>query len=77
MFFSKMNNKELINSKKGMIVGFYTYLLVSAVNYLYYLFKESNLFSPIFIFLSGLLTFFLFELILNIKDKLVKKNIKN
>jgi len=77
MFFSKMNNKELINAKKGMIVGFYTYLLVSAVNYLYYLFKESNLFSPIFIFLSGLLTFFLFELILNIKDKLVKKNIKN
>lgn len=77
MFFSKMNNKEFINSKKGMIVGFYTYLLVSAVNYLYYLFKESNLLSPIFIFLSGLLTFFLFELILNIKDKLVKKNIKN
>ncbi|EGQ27946.1 hypothetical protein HMPREF9372_0054 [Sporosarcina newyorkensis 2681] len=77
MFFRKMSVKESFNSKKGMIFGFYAYLLVSAVNYFYYLFKESGLFSPTFIFWSGLLAFFLFELILNVKDKLVKKSVKN
>lgn len=53
MFFRKMSEKESFNSKKGMIFGFYAYLLVSAVNYFYYLFKESGLFSPTFIFGVG------------------------
>ena len=74
MFFRKMKDKEFLNSKAGMIFGFYIYLIISAVNYLYYLFKESSLFSPVFIFWSGLLAFFIFELILNSKDKLQKKH---
>lgn len=74
VFFKKMSDKESFNSKKGMVFGFYTYMLVLAVNYFYYLSTESGLFSPSLIFWSGLLAFFLFELILNLKDKFVLKN---
>lgn len=74
MFFKKMSDKETFNSKKGMIFGFYTYMLVLAVNYFYYLSTETSLFSPSLIFWSGLLACFLFELILNLKDKFVLKN---
>ena len=73
MLFKKMSDKESFNSKKGVIFGFYIYMLVSAVNYFYYLSTESGLFSPSFIFWSGLLAFFLFEFILNLKDKFVRK----
>ena len=71
VFFKKMSDKESFNSKKGISFGFYTYMLVLAVNYFYYLSTESGLFSPSFIFWSGLLAFFLFEFILNLKDKFV------
>lgn len=77
MFFRKMSDRQVFNSKKGLIFGFYTYMLVSAIDYFYYLFKSSGLFSPIFIFWSGLLAFFMFELVLNIKDRLVGKNVGN
>ncbi|PIC98873.1 hypothetical protein CSV68_10680 [Sporosarcina sp. P29] len=73
VFFKKMSDKESFNSKKGVIFGFYTYMLVSAANYFYYLSTDSGLFSPSFIIWSGLLAFFLFELILNLKDKFVKR----
>ena len=73
VFFKKMSDKESFNSRKGMIFGFYAYMLVSAVNYFYYLSTESILFSPSYIFWGGLLAFFLFEFILNFKDKFVRK----
>ncbi|PID20230.1 hypothetical protein CSV61_15835 [Sporosarcina sp. P3] len=72
-----MSDKESFNSRKGMIFGFYAYMLVSAVNYFYYLSTESILFSPSYIFWSGLLAFFLFEFILNLRDKFIRKNIDN
>lgn len=73
MFFRKMSDREVFNSKKGLIFGFYTYMFVSAIDYFYYLFKSSSLFSPIFIFWSGLFAFFMFDLVLNIKDRFVGK----
>lgn len=77
VFFKKMSEIESFNSRKGMIFGFYTYMLVSAVNFFYCLSTDSVLFSPSYIFWSGLLAFFLFEFILNLKDKYVRKNIDN
>ena len=76
-FFKRMNEKESYNSKKGMIFGFYTYMLISAVNYFYYLLTESGLFSPTIIFWSGLLACFAFEFILNLKDKFARKDLGN
>ncbi|TXL57794.1 hypothetical protein FHP05_14825 [Cerasibacillus terrae] len=67
--FKPMGEKESSNWKKGAIVGFYTYVLISAVNYFYYLATENSLFSPSFVFWSGLLVAFLFELIFNLKYK--------
>ena len=68
-----MNEKESFNSKKAVALGFYTFMLISAVNYFYYLATESGLFSPSVIFWSGLLAFFAFEFILNLKDKFDRK----
>jgi len=67
--FKSMNEKESLNWKKGVFFGFYTYLLISAVNYLYYSITENVLFSPAFIFLSGLIVAFVFEFIFNCKGK--------
>ncbi|MCJ7843457.1 hypothetical protein MUB24_21790 [Lederbergia sp. NSJ-179] len=53
--FKSMNERESSNWKGGAFYGFYTYLLISAVNYFYYLATENGLFSPTFIFWSGLL----------------------
>ncbi len=77
MIFRKMKDKEIFNSKKGLIFGFYTYMLVSAVDYFYYLFKSSSLFSPILIFWSGLVAFLVFEFVLNMKDDFTEKKVKN
>lgn len=64
-----MNERESLNWKKGAFFGFYTYVLISAVNYFYCLATENGLFSPAFIFWSGLLVAFVFELIFNLKYK--------
>lgn len=68
-----MNEKESLNSKKGAILGFYTYMIISAINYFYYLFTNNGLFSPGLIFWSGLLVVFAYEFILNLKDKSDRK----
>lgn len=75
--FKRMNKKESFNSKKGMIFGFYAYLLVLAVNNFYYLLTDKILFSPSITFWSGLVAFLVFELILNLKDKYNKKDSDN
>ena len=68
-FFKRMTKKEILNSKRATILGFYIYMLISAVNYFSYLLMEQVLFSPPIIFWSGLLVFFGYELFLNLKDK--------
>jgi len=67
--FKSMNEKESLNWKKGALFGFYTYLLITVINYFYYLTTENGLFSPSFIFWSGLLVAFVFEIIFNLKYK--------
>lgn len=69
MFLKRMNTKEILNSKKATILGFYTYMLTSAVNYFTYLLFEKNLFSSAIIFWSGLLVVFGYGAFLNLKDK--------
>lgn len=64
-----MTKTESLNWKKGAILGFYTYMLISAVNYFYYLLTNSDLFSPRLIFWSGLLVAFGYDIILNLKEK--------
>ena len=71
-FFKKASEKELFNFKRGLIFGFFIYMLVAAVNYFYYLFTENSLFSPAFIFWSGLIASTVFEFIFNVKEKLVR-----
>lgn len=69
MFFKRMNNKESAISKRAAVGGFYTYVLVTAVNYFYYIFMEETLLSPILVFWSGLSVFFVYDLVLNSKEK--------
>ncbi|PID01581.1 hypothetical protein CSV67_13650 [Sporosarcina sp. P2] len=77
MFFRKMNDRQVFNSKKGLGFGFFTYTFVSGIDYFYYLFTSTGLFPPVFIFWSGLLAFFMFELVLNCKDRVARKNVGN
>ncbi|MFJ7935574.1 hypothetical protein [Sporosarcina sp. NPDC096371] len=68
-----MNKKESLNWEKGAILGFYTYMLLSAINYFYYISTNNGIFSPSNIFWSGLLVAFLYDFIVNLKDKFGKK----
>lgn len=69
VFFRKMNEKEVLNARKGITFGFYMYLFLTAGNYFYYLVMENVLMSPGVIFWSGLIALFSYELGLNLKDK--------
>lgn len=68
-FFKRMNNIEILNSKRAAIIGFYTYMLITAVNYFAYLLMEKDLFSSPIIFWSGLVVAFGYEALLNFKEK--------
>ncbi|PIC77352.1 hypothetical protein CSV74_06830 [Sporosarcina sp. P19] len=68
-FFKSMNENESHNWKKGVFFGFYAYMLITAINYFYYSVMGSALFSPGYIFLSGIAVAFLFEFIFNLKRK--------
>ncbi|WP_301107451.1 hypothetical protein [Sporosarcina sp.] len=67
-FFKKMNDKESSNWRSATILGFYTYMLVSACNYFYYILSERILISPPLVFGSGLLAAVVYEFILNRKS---------
>ena len=69
VFLKRMNKKEISNSKRATILGFYTYMLFSSVNYFSYLLVEKNLLSSAIIFWSGLVVFFGYGAFLNLKDK--------
>lgn len=69
VFFKRMNKKEISNSKRATILGFYTYMLFSSVNYFSYLLVEKDLLSSAIIFWSGLVVFFGYDAFLNLKDK--------
>ena len=64
-----MTKEESSNWKSGAILGFYTYMLVLAINQAYHLVFASNLLSPTIICWTGLIAAFGYEIILNFKDK--------
>lgn len=68
-FFKTMTKEESSNWKSGAILGFYTYMLVLAINQAYHLEFASNLLSPTIIFWTGLIAALGYEIILNLKDK--------
>lgn len=68
-FFKRMNKKEILNSKRAAILGFYTYMLISAINYFSYLLMGKDLISSPIVFWSGLLVSFGYGAFLNLKDK--------
>ncbi|WP_232321241.1 hypothetical protein [Sporosarcina ureae] len=65
-----MNKKESLNWKKAAILGFYTFLLLLTVNYIFYLRMDKGLISSRSIFWSGLVVAFGYDALLNIKDKI-------
>lgn len=69
-FFKSMNKKESLNWKKAAILGFYTFLLLLTVNYIFYLRMDKDLISSRSIFWSGLVVAFGYDALLNIKDKI-------
>ncbi|ARF13281.1 hypothetical protein SporoS204_03250 [Sporosarcina ureae] len=68
--FKSMNKKESLNWKKAAILGFYTFLLLLTVNYIFYLRMDKGLISSRSIFWSGLVVAFGYDALLNIKDKI-------
>ncbi|MFB5089603.1 hypothetical protein PGC35_20875 [Psychrobacillus sp. PGGUH221] len=73
-FFRKMSKIESFNARKGLILGFYTYMLLLFLNYIYSLIYGNEPITSIVIFWTGLLVAFGYELILNLKPKMkIKK----
>lgn len=72
-FFRNMSKIELINWRKGAIIGFYTYMLLLIINYIYYLIFRIEPFTSVVIFWTGLLVAFGCEFILNLKAKMKSK----
>ncbi|WP_286171010.1 hypothetical protein, partial [Bacillus sp. NTK071] len=72
-----MTNRQVINWKKGAIIGFYTYLILLFINYTHNLIFTGDLFSSAIILWSGLIVAFGYEIVLNLNDKRkMRKNIE-
>ena len=69
-FFRGMSKIELINWKKGAILGFYIYMLLLFINYIYSLTYGTEPITSVVIFWTGLLVAFGYEFILNLKSKM-------
>ncbi|GEM_PF-5533529 len=52
-----------------MVFGFITYMLITAINYMYYLITDTVLLSPAIIFWGGLLALFGFETVANLRGR--------
>ena len=69
MFFRKMTEEELVNMRKAIKPGFFTYMLLLFLDYSYSFMTGNELFTSFVIFWAGLLVFFGYEFILNVKSK--------
>lgn len=69
-FFRGMSKIELINWEKGAILGFYIYMLLLFINYIYSLIYGTEPITSVVIFWTGLLVAFGYEFILNLKSKM-------
>lgn len=72
-FFRNLSKIEQINWRKGAILGFYTYMLLLFINYIYFLISGIEPFTSVVIFWTGLLIAFGYEFILNLKSKMKAK----
>ena len=68
-FFRKMSKLEHTNWSKGAILGFYTYMLLLFINYIYFLVSGKEPITSGVIFWAGLLVAFGYEIIINFKSK--------
>lgn len=71
--FRNMSKRELINWKRGAILGFYTYMLLLFLNYIYFLIYGIEPFTSFVIFWAGLIIAFGYEFVLNFKSKMNAK----
>jgi ABC-type bacteriocin/lantibiotic exporter with double-glycine peptidase domain len=64
-----MTENEIVNSKKGQLLGFFTFAIMLFVNIIYHEISEIELFSYLTILLAGLVVAFGYEIILNMMDR--------
>lgn len=67
--FKSMSQKESLNWRDSAMLGFYTYMMITAINYFSYSFTEKNLIPANLFFLSGIVVAFVCDTFLNLKDK--------
>lgn len=68
-FFRKMTAREKSNSERSVGFGFLVYLLVTGVNYFYYLLTDHAMLSPGIGFWAGIIALFGYEWFLNSRDR--------
>ena len=73
MFFKKMTDTEIDNSRKGLILGFFTFAIMLLINIIYLRLTEIELFSNLTILLTGFVVTYGYEFFLNIMHKSRKK----
>ncbi len=73
IFFKKMAKFEQDNWAKAAILGFYSYMLLLFINYIYFSLSKSEPFTSGVIFWTGLLIAFGYQLILNLKSTMKSK----
>lgn len=74
-FFRKMSKTEQNNWRNGAILGFYTYMLLLFINYIYFLLFGSEPLTSFVIFWIGLLVAFGYEFFINLIAKMRVKKI--
>ena len=75
LFFKKMTDSEIGNSRKGLILGFFTFAIMLLINIIYFRLSEIELFSNLTILLTGFVVTYGYEFFLNIMDKSRKKTV--
>ena len=68
-----MTESEVANFKKGQSLGFFTFAILLLIDVFVTRLKGIDTFSSLTILLSGFVVSFSYELLLNMKDKLRKK----
>jgi chromate transport protein ChrA len=73
LFFRKMSETEIVNGRKGQVLGFITFAILLLINIIYHRVSEIELFSSLTILLAGLVVAFGYEFFLNAMDKSRRK----
>ena len=68
-----MSETEIVNSKKGQVLGFITFAILLLINIIFDRVSEIELLSNLIILMAGLVVAFCYEFILNVMDSSRKK----